>query len=285
MRALRNIFARVGMPHLIYSDNGKSFVKADNLLKEFLENAQVTVLEKQSYFKDKRRIVWHFQTPLSPWKGGSFERLIRSVKNCLRSMTFAKKYEFNDLQTIIYEIAQILNSRPLFVSDGHIITPAHFTSSRSLIQLPPVGGSVLKNFSPELIDIARHQKRVNGFWRQWLKCYLLQLRSVHINSKNQGHILAVGDVVMLNDTSKERPQWPVGTIRKVYDSGDGIIRSAEVTINDGEQEKTVVRSTNRMVLLEAADEHLPTGPIKPDAAGEDVANNSSTMSSETQDPE
>src|SRR5699024_7166741 len=139
MNALRCIFARVGMPELIYSDNGKSFVKADKLLQEFLNNAKVTVLKATRYFRNKVRIKWHFQTPLSPWKGGMFEILIRTVKNCLKSMTFAGKYTFEHLRTIIYEIAQVLNSRPLFTTNGQVITPAHFMSGKPLTALPPVG--------------------------------------------------------------------------------------------------------------------------------------------------
>ena len=257
MRALRNIFARVGLPELIYSDNGKSFVKADKMLQELMSNARVTVLKEQAYFRNKRLIYWHFQTPLSPWKGGMFERLIRNVKNCLKSMTFAKKYTFEDLQTIMYEVSQILNSRPLFTTDGQVITPAHFTAGRPLIALPPVGGAALKGFSAELMDIVRHQKRVNGFWRQWLKAYLMQLPSVHENPKRHGHLLQVGDIVLLNDPSKDRSVWPIGVVTKVFQSGDGIVRSAEIKIEEDGNEKLVTRSTERMVLLEAADEYLP----------------------------
>ena len=73
MNALRSIFARVGTSDLIYSDNGKSFVKADKLLQEFLQKAKVTVPKATKYFRNKVRIKWHFQMPLSPWKGGMFD--------------------------------------------------------------------------------------------------------------------------------------------------------------------------------------------------------------------
>src|SRR5699024_7211428 len=98
MNALRYIFARVGMTELMYSDNGKSFVKADKLLQEFLMNTKATILKATRYFRNKVRIKWHFQTPLSPWKEGMFKRLICTVKkNCFQSMTFAGKYTFEHL--------------------------------------------------------------------------------------------------------------------------------------------------------------------------------------------
>src|SRR5699024_4390622 len=120
---------------------------------------------------------------------------------------------------------------------------------------------------PELMDVVRHQKRVNGFWRHWLKSYLMQLPSVHVNPKSQGHILQVGDVVMLNDPSKDRTVWPVGVVTKVFQSGDGIVRSAEIKIEEDGTEKIVTRSTGRMVLLEAADEYLPLESLDLDAPG------------------
>ena len=119
--------------------------------------------------------------------------MIQTVKKRLASMSFAGKYTFEHLRTIMYEVTQVLNSRPLFSVDGQVITPAHFMSGKPLTALPPVGGGGLKRFSSQLMDIAQHQKKVNGFWRHWLKSYLMQLPSVHVNPKSKCHILAVGE--------------------------------------------------------------------------------------------
>ena len=35
-------------------------------------------------------IVWKFIAPRAPWKGGSYERLIKTVKYCLRKVLFKK---------------------------------------------------------------------------------------------------------------------------------------------------------------------------------------------------
>ena len=165
--------------------SGHSFATSELVRKLELKVEQAKPHAIQVFARN--RIKWHFKTPLSPWKGGIFERLIRTVKNCLKSMTLAKRYIFEDLRTIIYEIAQILNSRPLFTANGQIITPAHFTFDKPLTFLPPVGRGGLKGFSSELMDIVQHQHRVNGFWKHWLKSYLMQLPSV----------------------------WPIGMVRKV----------------------------------------------------------------------
>jgi hypothetical protein len=184
----------------------------------------------------------------------------------------------------MYEVAQIINSRPLFTIDNQIITPAHFTAGRPLIQLPPVGGDAMKEFSPTLIEITRHQKKVNGFWRNWLKSYLMQLPSAHKNTKQGEHNLAIGDVILLNAPTNDRMMWPIGTITKVFHSGDGIVRSAELkTTNEDGEEKTLVRSTNRMVLLEAANERLPAYPSEPIQEAEDVTANDSVESIDTDD--
>ena len=104
----------------------------------------------------------------------------------------------------------------------------------------------------------------------------MQLPSVHVNPKIKGHILKVGDVVLLNDPSKDRCDWPIGVVTKVFQSGDEIIRSAEIKIEENGDEKTVTRSTGRLVLLEAADEHLPTNMADSNEGAEDVASNPPT---------
>ena len=56
-------------------------------------------------------IEWKFNTPLSPWQGGFFERSVRSTKILLRKELGNLKLNYEQLQTVLLEIEIILNNR------------------------------------------------------------------------------------------------------------------------------------------------------------------------------
>ena len=53
------------------------------------------------------------QSPLSPWLGGYYERLVRTVKSTLWKILGRSKLNFDELYTILTQVACMLNSRPL----------------------------------------------------------------------------------------------------------------------------------------------------------------------------
>ncbi|XP_072288660.1 CMP-N-acetylneuraminate-beta-galactosamide-alpha-2,3-sialyltransferase 1-like [Eucyclogobius newberryi] len=69
------------------------------------------------------------------------------------------------------------------------------------------------------------------FWKRFVQNYLpgLQLRQKWRKSTDN---VAVGQVVMIVDANLPRGLWPVGTITKVFPGSDGIVRVAEVLVND-----------------------------------------------------
>lgn len=75
-------------------------------------------------------IHWKFIPQYSLWQGRAYERLIASVKYCLRKSFYQHLLDYVDLQTAIYSMADTINSRPLtYVSSDEIIsslTPNHF---------------------------------------------------------------------------------------------------------------------------------------------------------------
>ena len=123
MLALRRFFARRGLPTILYSDNAKSFIAAQGkLISDFGPLAPR----------------WKFIVPRSPWWGGWWERLVKSVKSSLRKSLGSKSLTRSELETVLHEVEACLNSRPLtFVGDevdSEVpLTPAHFLGT------PPIG--------------------------------------------------------------------------------------------------------------------------------------------------
>ena len=103
MLALRRFFARRGLPTILYSDNAKSFIAAQGkLISDFGPLAPR----------------WKFIVPRSPWWGGWWERLVKSVKSSLRKSLGSKSLTRSELETVLHEVEACLNYRPLtFVGD------------------------------------------------------------------------------------------------------------------------------------------------------------------------
>lgn len=122
----------------------------------------------------------------SPWWGGFYERLVKSVKTPLKKVFAKAMLDAEQLTTILAEIEAQLNSRPLnYLSadpcDYSVITPAQILIGKNLSQVSPTedthvsehtSGAITKRFD-------YHQRLVNGFWRRWHSEYLKCLTSLN----------------------------------------------------------------------------------------------------------
>ena len=106
-RALRRFVARRGAPSLIVSDNAKTFQATEKALNKLVENSAVRD------DLDNLRVEWKFNLERAPWWGGFFERMVGSVKSCLRKVLGNARLTFDEMHTVLVEIEGTLNSRPL----------------------------------------------------------------------------------------------------------------------------------------------------------------------------
>ena len=233
--AFQRLVARRGLPKVIYSDNAKGFVAApDKILGQF---GPLTP-------------EWRFIAPNSPWWGGWWERLVRSVKSALRKTVGGNCLTRAELETTLHEIEACINSRPLtFVSDDpdqeKPSTPSHFLLGHD-------GHYLSERSEPAPIETADDVRRrfdlrqsvVDKFWIVWSSEYLRNLppwRGV-----SQGHTLREGSVVLVEADHQPRLQWPLGIITQVFPGKDGLIRTVEVKTSSGK----LVRSVQRVHDLE-----------------------------------
>ena len=107
MRSLRRFSARRGTPLLMVSDNGKTFKSAAREITKLMNDPGV-----KQYF-DNARMKWTLNLEKAPWWGGIFERLVRSVKRCLKKTIGGATLTYEELLTVVVEVEMILNCRPL----------------------------------------------------------------------------------------------------------------------------------------------------------------------------
>ncbi|KRY45648.1 hypothetical protein T03_16907, partial [Trichinella britovi] len=110
LRALRRFVARRGRPDTIQSDNFKTFHQANAFLKHLFSGRNWETVQRHLA---SERVEWIFITERSPWCGGYWERLVRSVKTALKATLGQCLAAPDELRTVLCEVEARVNDRPL----------------------------------------------------------------------------------------------------------------------------------------------------------------------------
>ena len=232
--AVRRFIARRGLPSVFYSDNAKTFVAASIHLQKL-------------YGPLSPR--WKFIVPRSPWWGGWWERLVRSVKTALRKTLGSHTLPRSEIETTLHEVEACVNSRPLtYVGDepdsSSPLSPSHFLIGRSsgfLIEVnnKPSGVSV-KDLKGR--EVLRNQT-LDKFWKLWSNDYITNLPPV-VKGFVSNCNLKKGDIVLIKEDNVARLKWPLGVIVDVFPGKDGILRSVNVKTSQGIINRPIQRLHN-----------------------------------------
>jgi len=124
-------------------------------------------------------IKFNFNPPAAPHMGGSWERLIGSIKRVLSAICPAMKCTSEILQRALWEIEFIINSRPLtFVSldtnDDEAITPNHLLLGSASGYKPIFDNNLsVRSMWQSAQLFADH------FWNRWVREYVPDKPSSH----------------------------------------------------------------------------------------------------------
>uniref|UniRef100_A0A336MNL5 CSON002426 protein n=1 Tax=Culicoides sonorensis TaxID=179676 RepID=A0A336MNL5_CULSO len=228
----RNFTQRRGAPSEVYLDNGSNFVGGERLMRE--ELAKVDMKEVAAHFTSPET-KWKFNPPDSPHMGGSWERLVKSVKTAF----YATKPERNLTDPLLYsymvEVENIVNSRPLTYmpldeENEEALTPNHFLKGDSSGQKP------LCRFTDDVKYVKDSwrlsQLYTQRYWERWVKEYLPEL-TCRTKWHCSAEPLKVNDIVMIIDPNSIRNCWPKARIIAVRTGQDGQVRSASVKLANG----------------------------------------------------
>ncbi|XP_052751531.1 uncharacterized protein LOC128200852 [Galleria mellonella] len=220
--SLRRFIGRRGVPTEIWSDNGTAFVGANHLLKS-LYGAEMEL------FAANECISWKFIPPSAPFMGGSWERLVRSVKNAMQVTLKERTPSDEILLTLLIEAEALINSRPLthVPSDpdqSEALTPFHFILGTSSGK--PIPARIEDRDLCSRAGWQRALRLADHFWSRWVKEYLPTL----LPRRGQGIAprVNVGDLVLVVDDQQPRGTWLRGVITAIYRGQDSIARIAEV---------------------------------------------------------
>ena len=225
---------RRGPVRHLYSDNATNFKGADNVIRECMKQWDHDTLKEDLLAKAATPTtgpIWHFNAPASPHMGGSWERLIGLAKKVLSIIVSERTPKEYTLWTVLAEVENILNSRPLSVTspdpkDPECLTPNHILKLRCA-----PGQFIPGDYSDEIPrKMWRYGQRIaEDFWKRWTdECLPLLLpRKKWIADQPP---IREGDIVFLLDDQMRRSDWKKGVIDKTFTGRDGKIRVVDVRV-------------------------------------------------------
>ncbi|XP_054710302.1 uncharacterized protein LOC129220001 [Uloborus diversus] len=236
--AFKRFVSRRGLCKIVYSDNAKTFIKTDSLLKEIW--SKISKAEVQQYFT-KNRIVWKFIVPRASWWGGFWERMVRSVQTPLKKVLGRSCLSYEEIQTTLTEIEAVINGRPLTyvydeINEPFPLTPSHFLIGKRPNFFPDIPSvAEPKSNKKTLTKLLRYRDQIlNHFWKRWRTEYLLELRSanriVPIDTPTK---FKIGDVVIVYEDKVPKHMWKIGVVKDLFFGRDSKVRSCAVRTPSG----------------------------------------------------
>ena len=221
-----------------------------------------------------------------PLVGGFWERLIQSVKKCLKKTVGRTSLDYDELNTVLVETESIINSRPLtyiYGDDESIslpLTPSHLINGRKISLLPNDEHFEIISTHNTLTRRQQHHKRLlEQFAKQWRLEYLLSLRERPTTKSANGNpaTVRVGNIVILKNESTSRAFWKLAKVEELLPGNDGKIRAAIVKVPriNGKSQllKRVVQHLIPIeVQAESTDNQLPGDSSVPLQGSQPVVN-------------
>ena len=189
--------------------------------------SQLSDLASQSGFK------WSISPANSPWRQGSSEVRIKCLKRLLQISVGSSRLSPTELQTVLFEAANLSNERPIGViktpsADGnfHVLTPNSLLLGRS------------KNSVPDDTELSLQLKRsdryqlvqtiTSDFWNRWVQ-QVTPEKIIRQKWHESGRNVKLGDVVLLHDKSPIKGKYQLGLVETVKESDDKLVRSCSVS--------------------------------------------------------
>ena len=228
--------------------------------KELKDSGPCIDLEKIADSSASNGTTWIFNKSAdAPWQNGCSEALIKSVKRSLIIAIGESKLTFGELQTVLFEVANLLNERPIGTKPGvdielgSYLCPNDLLLGRTSIKAP-VGKYMTENGIKNRLEFI--ERVTNGFWRKWQRDYfptLLIRQKWHVDKRN----VCEGDIVIIQDANSIRGHWRLAQVVAIEASRDGKVR--DVTLRHkpqkpgnnyvGQRDVCIKRSVHRLIVL------------------------------------
>ena len=224
LNAFRRFCSIHGYPSKVFSDHGTQLVSANKELRSIMANWNNREIE-DFCVGGNCTILWiHNKSADAPWQNGCSEALIKSIKRCLVIAINESILSFSELQTVLFEIANLLNERPIGIKPGCDPELGRYLCPNDLL----LGRTFNKAVSGPFLQadygrrVAFNRKIIESFWKKWTRDFfptLLIRQKWHVERRS----LKVGDIVFFQDNALIG-HWKLAEVISVDSNKDNRVR-------------------------------------------------------------
>ena len=261
LQVLRRFVSLRGYPSEMYSDGGSQLVGASNELKQAIDGWDADKLHE---FGVTDGMTWKFSMADSPWQNGVTEILIKGVKKAINHAIGSQVLQFHELQTVFYEVANLVNERPIGrhptdPEDGVYLCPNNLLLGRATGRVPSGPWRETNNPRHRVEFI---QNIIKAYWIKWTRDYFPSL-IIRQKWHHQRRNVQKGDVVLVQDSNAVRGNWRMGIVDEVHPDETGNVRNVQVRLKTADKSDQC-RNANYTLIRRAVQRLIVLVPVDRD---------------------
>ena len=282
IKTIRRFSSLRGWPSSIRSDPGSQLENAAGVLESWWDQLHSDLRSPGN----AKSFNWNVSPADSPWRQGRSEVSIKLVKKLLKISVGDIKLTPTELQTALFEIADLCNERPIGLNrtpeaDGNfkVLTPNCLLMGRSVNVAPDASNlpDLMKKGDRYLLI----QQVTKDFWDRWTS-EVTPMKVIRQKWHQSQRNLTPGDIVVVHDTGLIKGKYKLAIVSQIKTSSDGLVRSCQVqyripnvkdagTEYSGGKLITISRSVQRLTLILPVEELrenviIDDGRVMPEAS-------------------
>ena len=243
LQSIRRFVSIRGCPSKMISDQGSQLKSASKDIASLTKDWNWSTI---AAWASEHKMEWKFVPSEGQHMNGLSESLIKSIKRSIKHVVGQNILTFSELQLALFEIANIINSRPLGVkpsSDDEFpqsLTPNDLLLGRSANE-PPQGP-----FDTNASATKRYtfvQELVDSWWSRWYDSVLPTLVPSYKWLQRHRNV-QVNDICLIRYKGL-RANYRLGRVTDVYKGEDGLVR--RVSLEYKLSNETTFRKVDRAI--------------------------------------
>ena len=229
LQTLRRFICIRGCPSEIQSDQGSQLIAAAEDIAKLVTNWDWQPIHD---WAATNKIKWTLAPAEGQHQNGLSESLVKITKRSLKHNISGNVLTFGQLQTVLFEVANIINSRPIGIISGSDpscpspITPNDLILGRASSGVPqgPFDHEKSKNNTKRFRFL---QELVSQWWANWYQSVfpsLVPSYKWHQRHRN----VRVGDVCLIRYRKELRATYRLGRVKEVKVGTDGLVRTVSL---------------------------------------------------------
>ncbi len=268
LQTLRRFTSIRGSPSEIQSDQGSQLIAAAEDITELVANWDWVPIHQ---WASNNKIKWTLAPAEGQHQNGLSESLIKLTKRSIKHKISGNVLTFAELQTVLFEIANIMNSRPIGIVSGSDpscpapITPNDLILGRASSAVPqgPFDHDKSKSITKRFRFI---QDLVKQWWESW---YQLVFPSLVPSYKwlQRHRNVRVGDVCLIRYRKETRSTYRLGRVEEAKAGSDGLVRTVVLKYKLPNEKKfrTVSRPIQGISVIVPVEEQMSESALNPEA--------------------